>query len=594
MLDLLPPEILHLIAAQLPRAKDLASLAKTCRRLHEVVGPEDWHKFVATKFPGVETPPLGVEAAQALTSRARAVDKHAVVGRFLYPRPDALRLGGERALRRDNPTHGYRPALDSYEVWHGPSWNDRREVLAWGAADELFLRVTQSGANTREKWVAFNDLDHSSSLDDICGVHLLRPEHPAKESQKEHVIFARMRGELVHISIDPEDASLQYRQRFFTAGDIECTDLGPGKDPVLSAHQSDGSVFLFPTTSDEDKVWPFARLKLDNDNLSRNRYSKFLSPSLFAVGTGGIDDAIAISVLSQERVSLSRELSAEDVDFERWSFDVPIKSHVNAIAPLEATGNVFLASWGDRAVRLHDLRSNSDFEQAYRDTTDPNPIYCVQPFGHNGFVVGSGGNALVKFFDLRMTKTETYSYRDPHPGPSPATGNPNSITTGLADLSLASVHGLSHPRKGFNIFLSHPPPSSFIRATRARRIARPYRGAIYTMSSPSPSSPTIYTGIADGVVRLDFVSTDDLYGPCKEWYRNPLMLDPGNVSDWNQPDRVLEVAGYDRPETLSASLALRSQVPFVTINEENIDDEQRTGWDRRWEKIPESGAWRRR
>ncbi|RDH33049.1 hypothetical protein BDQ94DRAFT_170730 [Aspergillus welwitschiae] len=605
MLAELPPEIIQLITSYLPSASALVNLSRTCWRLHHVVAAQDWRifrSFVETKFPGVETPEIWREAAQALTSRSRALDKHAVVGRFVVPASEAVKVGSHSSTRRDNPTHGYRPALDSYEVWNSSSWNDRKEVLAWGAADELVLRITEPGPNSKGKWVVFNDLDHISSHDDICGVHILRPGHPSKEPQTEHIVVARARGELFHLSIDPNSACHIYKQRFMTSGGgIERTDMSDGKDPILSAHLSDGSISFFKTTSGEAEVYPFARLNADSSNnatiSSRHKYSKFLSPSLFAVGTGRIHDAITISAITPQGLSPSRELNVELVDFERLNLDTTIRSNVNAIAPLDPTGQVFLAAWGDRAVRLHDLRSNEEYEKTYRDTTDQNPIYCIHPFGHDRFVVGAGGDALVKIFDLRMPKHDTYSYRDARPSRT-LLKNSEPIVDSLSSLSLTPTNNsIAFPRKDISIFLSAHPPSSRPQGRR-RHNTRSYRGAIYSMTSPSSSSPTIYTGVADGVVRLDFASTDDLLGPCQDWYREPLLLSNGvrldnTVAHTRSADRVLDLSGYERPEDTTASITLRTQQPFVFVGVEDGLAEEITGWDRRWERLEKPGAWRR-
>ncbi|GAQ33452.1 hypothetical protein AtubIFM55763_005357 [Aspergillus tubingensis] len=605
MLAQLPPEIIQLIASYLPSASALVNLSMTCWRLRHVVGAQDWRifrTFVETKFPGVETPETWREAAQALTSRSRALDKHAVIGRFVVPAAEAVKVGSHSSTRGDNPTHGYRPALDSYEVWNSPSWNDRKEVLAWGAADELVLRIAEPGPNSKGKWVVFNDLDDISSHDDICGVHLLRPEHPSKDPETEHIVVARVRGELFHLSIDPNSASHVYKQRFMTSGlGIERTDMSDGKDPILSAHLSDGSISFFTTTSGEEIVQPFARLNADTGDdssiSSRHTYHKFLSPTLFAVGTGSAHEAVIISTITPQGLSPIRELDAELVDFERVNLHRPIRPNVNAISPLDPTGQVFLAAWGDRAVRLHDLRSNDEYEKVYRDTTDQNPIYCVHPFGHDRFVVGSGGDALVKIFDLRMPKNETYSYRDARPSQTLPNNN-KPIVNSLSNLSLTSTNNsITFPRKDISIFLSAHPPSSRTQGRR-RHNTRSYRGAIYSMSSPSPSSPTIYTGVADGVVRLDFASTDDLFGPCQDWYRDPLLLsnDVGldsTVAHTRAADKVLELSGYERPEDTTSSITLRKQQPFGSVGVEDRLAEEVTGWDRRWERLEKSGSWRR-
>lgn len=123
------------------------------------------------------------------------------------------------------------------------------------------------------------------------------------------------------------------------------------------------------------------------------------------------------------------------------------------------------------------------------------------------------------------------------------------------------------------------------------------------MSSPSILSPTIYTGVADGVFRLDFASTDDLTGPCRQWYHSQLGLDLNNSNSTNnndhsssrRPDRILELSGYERPDPQhhSRSLKLRTQQPFSSIGADDVANERETGWDRRWERLEQPGAWRR-
>ncbi|KAF9885770.1 hypothetical protein FE257_012352 [Aspergillus nanangensis] len=603
MLSELPPEILYLIATYLPTASAVANLAHVCQRLHEIIAVEDWRilrTFVKSRFPNIETPPFWKDAAQALTSRSRALDRHAVVGRFVSVPPDAVKVGPREAIRHDAPTHGYRPAIDSYEVWDGSTWADRKEVLAWGAANELVMRITRCGKNRNERWLVFNDLEHTSSHDDICGTHLLRPDHYVKAPGNEHIIFGRLRGELAHLSIAPDSAAYEYKQRFLTFGsDLERTDLADGPDPILAAHFTNGSIAFYSTTTDDEEVQAFARLQINAENSTRNKYSKFLSPARFAVATGRLEDALAISTISSERLSLDREIGVESLDLDAQVGRAQ-KPNVTAIAPLNSrpsggsTGDVFLAAWGDRAVRLHDLRSDKPYEMIYRDTTDQNPVYCVHPFGNDRFVVGAGGDAVVKLFDLRMPKT--YSFLDSRassifPNKKPQQGTPGAMTNNHINSVNSSVR---YPRKDLSIFLSHQPQAVPNTGRTRRQANRSYRGAIYTMSSPSPISTTIYTGIADSVVRLDFASTDDLTGPCQDWYEDLIGLTNPNSHSTASPNRVLELSAYERPnsENTTRTSKLRTQQPFKSIIDEDINAERLTNWDRRWERLEVAGAWR--
>lgn len=632
MLSELPSEIIYHIAVYLPTANALTHLAQTCRRLYQIVTAEDsriFRAFVRSRFPSIRTPPFWKVAARILTSRSRALDRHAVIGRFILPPQNATRLDSHQATRRDNPTLGYRPALDSYEVWNGESWADRKEVLAWGAAAELIVRITQTGEHPQDDWLVFNDLDLVSSWDDICAVHLLGPDQYDKDPDKEHLIFGRVRGEIVHLAISARDRSYEYERRFMSYGlELTQTDLSDGTEPILAAHYDNDAIALYHTTTGKTDVEPFAWLHPDSQAAARTKYSKLLSPSLVAVGTGDVKNSLSISKVSEDSVVRYRDISVV-LDAELGN---SAKANVSAIAPLNShalagsPGDVFLAAWGDRAVRfvpflhdefhasiltyhitsrLHDLRSPNAYEATFRDTTDINPIYSLRALGHDRFLAGAGGDAVLKIFDLRMCNT--YSYLDAQ-GPSTPSSLPSKRTPTTTNGAKPDIHANppSNPRKDFSIFLSYNPPSTFPpRQNHARPRRRfPYRGPIYTMTSPSPSSSTVYTAIVDGVVRLDFASTDDLTGTSKEWYSYNLGLDLDTNAETSTKNRsprtissgeILDLSGYERPDPddLCTVSKLRSQLPFRSISPRNLENECRTGWDRRWEPLTAEGAWRR-
>ena len=611
MLAELPAEIIYNIVLHLPTVSCLTNLAQTCQHLHLLMAAEDsriFRTFLKTRFPWVETPPFSKDATRVLTSRSRALDKRALVGRFVVPPKDTIKVGSHQGRRADAPTLGYRPAIDSYEVWNGDLWSDRKEVLVWGAADELIVRIRQTGSQPSDKWIVFNNLDHVSSYDDICGVKLLKSDHFLQDSDKEHLIFGRVSGELVHLSITPDDAAHEYEQEFVTHGlELERIDLSDGPAPILAAHYENGSVALYHTTTEEAEVHPFARLQVGYEGISRNKYSKFLSPTRLAVGTGRMQDSLSIYTVTTNKVSLEREIGVDSLNIpDQIGANWKVNANVSAVAPLTAqtdgglSGDVFLAAWGDRAVRLHDLRSPRSFEYTYRDTTDDNPVYCVHPFGHDRFVVGAGGDAVVKFFDLRMHNTYSYlNGRFPYFS-HPADKSPNKDTNMNEPFQEDSI---KYPRKDFSVFLSHPPPG-LPNSNRARsrrnndaNSSLSYRGPIYTMSSPSALSPTIYAGVVDGVFRLDFTSTDDLANASYQLYEDSIALDL-NV-DVNAapsvPDRILELSGYERPEAddTTTTSKLRTQQPFRAISKSDVDSEIATGWDRRWETLDREAPWRR-
>lgn len=604
MLSELPSEIIYQIATYLPTANALAHLSQTCHRLHDIVTAENsriFRAFVRSRFPSIETPPFWRDAAQALTSRSRALDRKAIIGRFVVPPETATKIGSHEVTRQDNPTLGYRPSIDSYEIWNGQRWADRKEVLAWGAANQLVMRIKQTGARSQEDWLVFNDLDHISSYDDICSLHLLSSGNQySSDTDVEHLIFGRVRGDIAHLAISPNDATFEYKQKFIAHGlKLGKTDLSSDTDSTLAAHFENGSIAFYHTETDKEEIEPFTWLLPEGS--SRTNYSKLLSSSLVAVGTGNVENSLSISKITPNGVSAYRKIGICSLDTDSTS----LKSKVNigAIEPLNkhnlagSPGEVFLTAWDDYTVRLHDLRSPRPSEVSYKDATDLNPIYSLHAFGHERFLAGAGGEAVVKIFDLRMCNT--YSYLDAQVPTSQSQGTQTTANTKANSTPRAKTK--ARPKKGFSIFLSYPPPPTFPQQTPlpARNRQRgPYRGPIYTMSSPSSSSPTVYTGIVDGVVQLDFAATDDLTGPQKDWYEYNLDLGvntgTGVLPRWNA--EAFNLAGYERPDEddFATTSKLRNQRAFAEVEPGDVAREMRTGWDCRWETLEEPGAWRRR
>ncbi|KAJ5746564.1 hypothetical protein N7520_011746 [Penicillium odoratum] len=609
MLSQMPSEIVVHVAIYLTTISDLTNLAQTCHRLHKIFNAEEsaiFRSFVQEQFPSIPVPPFWKDAARALTARSRALDRLGIIGRFVIPPATTIRIGLNQPRRLDNPTLGYRPSIDSYEIWNGERWADRREVLAWGAGHQLVMRTKQSGSRPKEQWVSFNDLEEASSYDDICGVHLIQPESD-KDTDVEHLIIGRMRGDIVHVALSVDTATHEYKRKFMTSGNLlERTDVA---DHTMAAHFDNGSVALYQLENENTKVEPFAWVGLEGDQSRRGRYSKLLSSSRIAMATGQIKDSLSISTVSPNGVCLDREIGLKSLDIED-QVGRSVNAVITAIASLNkhpiagSPGDVFLATWGDRKIRyvgneqnedpdqatdfftprLHDLRSPNSYETTYLDSTDANIIYSVQPFGHDRFLAGAAGNAILKIFDLRMSKT--YSYLNTH------------VPTQAKTSSKPTKKNIAHyPHKDFSMFLSSQIPSVAPRNPRANK-RRPYSGPIYTMSTPSPSSPTVYAGIVDGVVRLDFASTDDLTGPGRDWYDHNLDIgvEIGHPSVPIETEGVLKLAGYERPDSddFTTTSKLRSQHGFWYPDQKHINHGAGDGWDRRWEPLEKAGAWRRK
>ncbi|KAK2756219.1 hypothetical protein FQN54_005627 [Arachnomyces sp. PD_36] len=605
MLPQLPSEIIYHIAIYLPTASSLANLSQTCKRLHSVIAADDsriYRALVQGQFPSIETPPFWIDAARALTSRSRALDRAAAITRVVIPY-GSHQDQRSRAVRTDRPTIGYRPVIDSYERWTGETWAEREEILVWGAGSELLIQRKHRGKQQRkrdnESWsqiqlstserengdvprsnedvtlASFNDLQINNSWHDICSVHLLKAEQThGFNDGREDVILGRRNGDLSRMLISHDGKSFELKKSYKTgARNLERTDVSSGPKPVLAATADRKFITLFHACGEETEtaVEPFASLE------TAPVASKLLCDDTLAAGIG-VPNSLSIFHIGQDMVVKTRDIEV-DKDIAEENF-LGSNRHPNTITPLPATsqtggrpGDLILVGCTSSQTRLYDLRSRNPHAATFIDTVDTSPVYSIHPFGRDHFAVGSGQDAIVKLFDMRMPGIATYSYLNA----SPSQGHKPTGKT------LKNGYPLSYSGKNISIFLSHQVIRNRVHHVR-------YRGPVYALTSPSPSSSTLYAGVENNLVRLDFASTDDLSGPWGSWYNDNLDLDLDLSGKRN--DNVLSVSCYERPQMgEQRGMKLLMQEDMSTeLRGENandvLDGVVRPEWDRRWRHPP--------
>ena len=141
----------------------------------------------------------------------------------------------------------------------------------------------------------------------------------------------------------------------------------------------------------------------------------------------------------------------------------------------------------------------------------------------------------------------------------------------------------SKPSRDINIFLaltmnhaaSWQPLARMQQSSERSRASR-YRGSIYSLSSPSPSSPTVYVGIENHVIELSFQGTDDWVAKRRDIFDQP-----------NDRRTVLNLSCYERPRMgfESTDTVLLRKQRDLTNSAEQISPERTVrlaGWDERW------------
>jgi WD40 repeat protein len=590
MLDQLPTEIVQSIASQLPTVSSIIDFSLTNRKLHAQISGDNYatfRLFVKRNFPTIRTPPYWKEAACILTTRSRAWDRRAFIAKALDPPADQLNpLYYDRAR---GPSIGYAPVIDSYETYSGSQWRDKREVLAWGAAGRVMMRVTEQDWTRWHTHRVRNDhLPHN----DILDVQLLRP-HQKESRVGEELILRRATNELTKLAIKADQNEFQVRTLFDTEGlAAECMAVSPGPMPLVAACNQE-CIQLFNGNAMERLAKPLSSLTIQQNIVYRHRRrcAKFLDHERLAVGVQYIEGQ-SIAPINIYRVTPDGSSTFPERFLPSSSGCGSDKgqnrTNANAIVPLDdvsslsaRAGEVFLSGWSDGIVRLYDRRAPAHSSVDFRDSVDDGQISSLLPIGHERFLAGSVQNACLKTFDLRMPGGKAYSYLDA--GSSRSTASclgqetspdeiPPSLRPGPVDEAV---------NRQLNIFLA-------IRVQCPMRLWQPlpnqqlthlprYRGAIYSLSAPSSASPSVYAGVENHVIELDFVSTDDV----QRSRHNPSAfgLDLGRETK----EQILNLSCYERPRAgheLTDTVLLRNQVSWnISRLDDGLTEE---GWDERW------------
>ncbi|KAI5291281.1 hypothetical protein KEM55_008378 [Ascosphaera atra] len=337
--------------------------------MHESIAADHYriyNAFVRRYFPATSTPALWKDAAQALASRTRALDRRAVQARYLKVPPHILRQSSnDRNRRADRPTLGFRPPIDSYETLRSNNWLDRKEVLAYGAGADLIVRVRNNEHHLsrgtewekshrktdKSAWILHSNPGLAGSWHDITGIHLL-PQLDTSAAYEE-VIFARRSGDVQRAVLSPS-GEVTVKQ-CFDIGDkerVEKTDLSLEGGRVLAVTLEKGPTKLFNVdgTSETEKVQPFASIgpqAISVGGSPRNRVSKLLSASRIALWSHHDGKSIELCDVTESGVREARNFDGQRENKNVYDF-TPLEANARTGC---AVGDLFLSGWQDGVVR---------------------------------------------------------------------------------------------------------------------------------------------------------------------------------------------------------------------------------------------------
>ena len=225
------------------------------------------------------------------------------------------------------------------------------------------------------------------------------------------------------------------------------------------------------------------------------------------------------------------------------------------------------------------MRSPSSCTATYQDPIDNlSAIYSLLPLGRERFIAGGARHAIMKVFDLRMAGGKAY-YAVDLTACSPATSRKPPTPRPLGSGVCCDFHyEHKHDRRDWNLFLNPRGPAYYRFGSR-----RSSESPVYSLSSPSACSPSVFAGIENNIVQFDIVSMMDKHPDpvFRHGCAAEEMASSGNgVRGRWDPDRdVLRLAMYEQVPMGSMRLRVQVGVDPVALGQ---GYGVIPGWDERW------------
>jgi WD40 repeat protein len=468
---------------------------------------------------------------------------------------DAVNLPQPR--RRGGQTMGFVPAIDSFEEMIGQDWGRRREILIWAAGSKLGFRYQVKTPSLRMRdisnvphrlgrldvWGVYHEENAVEGLDDFTTIKLFRRVNDTIRFRHGmpsfSVLVGTASGELsiLDLTIGPNATLICNKKRSLQMGNralIRCVDLSPSSRYALGA-STDGIVNLFDCAEDLNSHQPIGSL---NSTVFGHLWSgRFLSDDTIALGTG--KSTIPLHTYRLRPFGFSKE------PLRIWSTNDSNKpdggiSSVTSILPLPLSSSssatdrdIFLSGRTDGTIKLHDLRSPRDWENEYFDPFEDSGVYSLASKGRERIVSGGSRNTLLKFFDLRVDGGRSYNY-----------------TTGLKTINNSNRRSKG-TSAGWTVFVHpHEPVHHSRRPWNLRPLSRlGLMSPIYSISTPSPISPTLYVGLTERIVQIDITDVFDRF-PDPNYYRQAPRMNPRDIWDINYSSLEMSYYDHDPPNLL--------------------------------------------
>lgn len=618
-LNTLPNELLSLVTNHLEHPRDVLNLSLTSRRLNDFAKLDGWKAFLRGRFGISDRDSDARNTVHGLTTLYRNWNRKGFLARYQEPGLNTTSLNTWERKRWRGPqgqTMGYRPSIDSYEEMLG-HWADRKEVLAWSAGTHLVMRVKETGFKARNVWEdkreddEFDNYKHLNSWytyqipesqegrDDITALKILRPHQ--KHQTSECVAFGTASGDLTMLEVDLEAKTTKSQYYSTQLREVGALSMSPGSDPFIVATLGDTSLALYSSSLDlpsEQEQQPLSEVipSVSGARGGRLWSCNFISSDRVAVGSGPTYEPIQIFEITPSGFT-PEPLRKFSLDAKMWGGvrHTPVSNtSVYPVVPVSSNsqagsgaGNIFLSGGYDGIIRLHDMRSPHAFETMFWDVTNDSSIYSLATQGLEHVVAGTSMHSMLKVFDLRFSNSHAYHSISLSTVQSVKRTMRTGDYAGNKIVSEAVNHrGLSPISGGWNVFLH--PRNQVRHRTPQFRMPRSEDSPVYSLSIPSQTSSSVYTGVEGAVLGLEFLSVvdkhpDPLFASGIERFPDSNSIDI--KQSYNPSNDVLNLGMYEQgnEQALGMRLMVQDGVGMgVVKNMERRDYARFKGLDERW------------
>ncbi|KAF7545443.1 hypothetical protein G7Z17_g9169 [Cylindrodendrum hubeiense] len=528
----LPDDLLLDIVEYLDTARDVAHLAASTKRTHNLVQQDGWRTFVKTRFPSLDVPVNSQTKWSSIADRATYMD------RCWDKRGFWMNVLNEKSQQQPQQRNGRAPrrfprgqSVSFHAVLDARlSSSLQDEVIAAGVGENLMIRVKPQNGKRPDVWHQLQGQTHGyrPGTGDVTAVSVMEREG------RPVVAVGRANGDIQVLSAEDDFAqslqNLTLGDAQESTGVIDPMKKSPGQLAVSWTEWQPESNLLASckgsllalhnlSTTDATGLDPVAHYDFSQASAqgeaSLVRGAKFMSKDVIACALGGTREPLRWGKLTPtglEFVNASRNLPVLEDAAKLTDIRIGEKTAIRAIEPVRGGGsdNLLLSAWDDGTYRLMDIRTPSAHDAIYRDSFQPYEAgSSLLVYGMERFVAGSTTAPDIRLFDFRHPKAYHHTTALPcsTEWPSPSQRDDRSMWEKNWRADWRSPQCDS--QNGSMCAWHYQSKWDYWRPDATIHLGSPTYDRIYCLSKTSNLSDTIYCGVRGAILEMNLQLTDD-------------------------------------------------------------------------------------